>query len=94
MVDTGATYSFMPASMMRELGIVPNRTMTFRLANGQAVDYPVGRGVVQVNGYAEVVAICFGPDDVQPLIGIVTLEELGLAVDPVERKLIDLQPTL
>lgn len=92
MVDTGATYTFLPASMLRELGIVPHRTMTFRLGNGQTVDYPVGRGIVRVNGYAEVVAVCFGEDDAQPQLGVVTLEELGLAVDPVGRRLIDLQP--
>ena len=94
MVDTGANYTFLPASMLRDLGIVPRRTMTFRLGNGQTVDYQVGRGIVRVNGYAEVVAVCFGPDDAQPLLGVVTLEELGLGIDPVKGELIDLQPTL
>ena len=94
MVDTGATYSFMPASMLRELGIAPHRTMTFRLADGRTAEYPVGCGIVRVNGYAEVVAVCFGPDDARPLVGVVTLEELGLGVDPVKGELIDLEPTL
>ncbi len=94
MVDTGATYSFMPESMLRELGVTSHRTMTFRLANGQTVDYKVGRAVLQVNGYAEVVAVCFGQDGVQPLVGVVTLEELGLAVDPVRQRLVDLELTL
>ena len=94
MVDTGATYTFLPASTLKELGIVPHRTMTFRLADGRTVDYQVGRAIVQVNGFAELVAVCFGPDDIRPLLGVVTLEELGLGVDPVGNRLIDLQPTL
>ena len=94
MVNTGSTYSFIPASMLRELGIIPTRTMGFRLANGQEIDYEVGRVVLRINGYAEVTPVCFGQDGNTPLIGVVTLEELGLAVDPAGRRLIDLRPTL
>ena len=94
MVDTGPTYSFIPASMLRKLGIVPTRTMGFRLANGQEIDYEVGRVILRINGYSEITSVCFGQDENAPLIGVVTLEELGLAVDPIERRLIDLRPTL
>ena len=90
-VDTGATYTFLPKSMLRELGIVPRRTRTFRTGDGRRVDYEVGTGVIEVNGYDAVVSICFAPDDVQPLLGVVTLEELGLAVDPGGQQLIDLE---
>ena len=91
MVDTGATYTFLPASMLREIGIVPWRTRTFRTGDDRLIEYEVGMGVISVNGYDGVVDVCFAADDAQPLLGVVTLESLGLAVDPRGRRLVDLE---
>ncbi len=90
-VDTGATYTFLPTSILHDLGIIPRRTRTFRTGDGRRVDYEVGTGVIEVNGYDAVVDVCFAPDDVPPLLGVVTLESLGLAVDPGGQRLIDLE---
>lgn len=91
MVDTGATFTCLPTSMLRDLGIVPWRRSAFRTGDGRLVEYDVGMGVVSVNGYDGVVDVCFAPDDVQPLLGVVTLESLGLAVDPRGQRLVDLE---
>ena len=37
MVDTGATYTFLPGAMLRDLGIEPTRTSEFQLASGETV---------------------------------------------------------
>ena len=42
LVDTGATFSMMPASLLQRLGIEAVRSATFRIASGETVDYPTG----------------------------------------------------
>ena len=88
MVDTGATYTFLPGSLLRELGIEPTRTSEFQLASGETVQYARGEAVVRINGFAQTTPVIFGDDAAEPLIGVVTLEELELAVDPVAGALI------
>ena len=91
LVDTGASYTFLPTSMLRDLGIVPWRKRTFRTGDGRLVEYEVGMGIVSVNGYDAIVDVCFAQDDVQPLLGVVTLASLGLAVDPLGQRLVELE---
>lgn len=35
LVDTGATHSMMPASLLRQLGVTPARQRTFTMADGR-----------------------------------------------------------
>ena len=44
--------------------------------------YERGEALVRINGFAQVTPVVFGEDDAEPLIGVVTLEQLELAVDP------------
>ena len=88
MVDTGATYTFLPGSMLRELGIEPTRTSEFQLARGATAQYARGEAVIRIKGFARVTPVIFGDDDAEPLIGVFTLEQLELAVDPVAGALI------
>ena len=94
MVDTGATYTFLPGSMLRELGIAPTRTTDFQLANGEMAQYARGEAVIRINGFAQMTPVVFGDDYAEPLIGVVTLEQLELAVDPVADALIPARPRL
>ena len=88
MLDTGVTYTFLPASILRELGIEPTRASEFQLASGETVQYGRGEAVVRINDFAQTTPVIFGDDAAEPLIGVVTLEELELAVDPVAGALI------
>ena len=91
LVETGANYTFLPTSMLRDLGIVPWRKRTFRTGDGRLVEYDVGMAIVSVNGFDALVDVFFAQDDVQPLLGIVTLASLGLAVDPLGQRLVELE---
>ena len=88
MVDTGATYTFLPGAMLRELGVEPTRTSEFQLASGETVQYARGEAVVRINGFAQTTPVIFGDDAAAPLIGVFTLKQLELAVDPVANALI------
>lgn len=87
LVDSGAIYSVVPATVLRRLGIRPIATEEFSLANGTRVRR--GKGVAFFK-YGEKVGggdVIFGePGDAQ-LAGALTLEALGLVLDPLRREL-------
>lgn len=87
LVDTGSTFSALPASLLRRLGIAPTLTRRLRLANGQIEEYQAGTAFFTVNGRDGVAMVVFGPEDVY-LLGATTLESLLFVVDPVNKRLI------
>jgi clan AA aspartic protease len=88
LVDTGATHSVFPASLLRKVGIQPVATMRFMLADERKVEYPVGQAAVRIADRSWIVSVVFGPDDATPILGATTLETFGLAVDPVGKQLV------
>ena len=87
LVDTGSTFSALPASLLRRLDIAPTLTRRLRLANGQVEEYQAGTACFAVNGRDGVAMVVFGPEDVY-LLGATTLESLLFVVDPVNKRLI------
>ena len=87
-VDTGAAYTTLPSSVLRELGIEPIDKRTFLLADGRRVEMEYGRAWATVNGSSEVTIVVFGEEDAPALLGAYTLEGLALAVDPVAQRLV------
>ena len=88
LVDTGATYPQVPASILDEMGIEQIDTVTFRLADGTRVDRALGRAVIELQGISRPVSVVFGPEGSSILVGALALEECGLAVDARHRTLI------
>ena len=87
LVDTGATYTVLPASVLRELGVVPHRTSVFELADGSQHEWQMGRTWVRLQDKLEMTLVVFGEEDISPLLGAVTLEEFLLAPDPIRKTL-------
>jgi len=87
LVDSGAIYSLAPASVLRRLGIRPLRRDEFELADGSTMRRTVGLALFRIgNKLGGSEAIFGGPRD-EPLLGTMTLEALGLELDPVRRRL-------
>jgi predicted aspartyl protease len=87
-VDTGATFTVVPASILNNLGVVPNRRVRFRLADGGLLERDVGETMVRVLDYQAIRLVAFGSDDAPALLGSDTLEGLLLTVDPVQERLV------
>jgi clan AA aspartic protease len=87
LVDTGAIDCLVPAAELKNAGVQIEGSDTYILANGDLVEYPFGFGRVAFMGDETVTRIIFGPADCEPLIGVVTLESMGIGVDPVTRTL-------
>jgi clan AA aspartic protease len=82
LVDTGATNTALPATLLRRLGILPHRRSNFDLADGRQVELDIGRAWVRVDGQQEFTQVVFGGDGTEPILGAVTLQEMGLRADP------------
>ena len=87
LVDTGATFTIMPAPILEDLGIEPQRSGPFELADGSFRDYRMGETILRVEGEEVHSVVVFGDDDMDPILGAYTLERIGLAVDPARQRL-------
>ena len=93
LVDTGASYTLIPASALTELGIEPEKIRSFQLANGNTQDFPVGRANIELENNTENVHVVFGPDN-RILLGAMALEAFALAADAKNRRLVPADLTL
>ena len=87
LVDTGATYSVIPGGVLAELGIEPVETRISRIADGSRVELQTSWARFSAEGQNGVARVSFGPEGIY-LLGATALEDMGLAVDPVDQRLI------
>ena len=88
LADTGAPLTVVPAPLLGRLGIEKTRTISLVLADGRRATRDVGDAVVAVDDDAVPCRVVFGQSDDATLLGLTVLEQLGLAVDPVQRRLV------
>jgi clan AA aspartic protease len=86
LVDTGATDCLAPAGALREIGVEPVGSRTYELADGTRHEYPFGLVQIEIMGEVTAGRVIFGPDGVEPLVGIATLESAGLTIDPTTQR--------
>ena len=88
LVDTGASYSWIPRDVLESLGTQPEEERVFVLADGREVRYPMAWVRIKLGDRIQPTLIVFGDSGTEPLLGAFTLEGFGLGVDPVNRRLI------
>jgi clan AA aspartic protease len=88
LIDSGAVYSLLPVDVWQAIGLVPKREMDFALADGTTIRRAVSECHVSLpQGEAHTPVVLGQPGDAEPLLGVVTLEILGLVFDPFHRTL-------
>jgi predicted aspartyl protease len=88
LVDSGAGYTLLPDNVWQSLGLQPDREERFILADGTVVSRDMSTCYLtlpQGQNYSPVVLGQEGDD--QALLGAVTLEILGLVLNPFSRTL-------
>jgi clan AA aspartic protease len=88
LVDTGASDSMFPCSLLERLQIEPFQRRICKMADGREEEY--GRAIVSI-GIGDLRLPCpalMGPDDTY-LLGATTLEIFDLSVDPLKQGLIE-----
>jgi hypothetical protein len=87
LIDSGAIYSVVPATILDELGIKPLATQDFRLADGRKISRRKGGALFRYQDRIGGADVIFGEPGDSNLLGAFTLGALGLSLDPLKREL-------
>lgn len=87
LVDTGATTTVIPASVLKGLGIRPTKKQVFEYADGREVELEMAPATVRVEDKETITWVIFGEEGAGALLGAYTLEGVFLAVDPYNQRL-------
>jgi len=87
LVDSGATYSLLPKTVWETLDLKPQRRMTFTLADGTTIERSVSEALISFPQGEAHSPVILGEEADEPLLGVVTLEILGLVLNPFDRTL-------
>ena len=93
-VDTGASHTVIPATILDELGIEREQTRVFSFADGSRRELAIGWAEMDLQGQRGHVYVVFGPDSRKILIGAMALETFALAADAKYRRLIPAELTI
>lgn len=94
LVDSGAIYSVLPEDIWRALKLKPQREVEFTLADGTAITRGVSECRFEIRGEGATSPVVLGEQDDGALLGAVTLETLGLMLNPLTREILPMRMAL
>ena len=93
LVDTGASYTIIPAAVLEQLGVTPLRSVRARYADGSFEELGLGEAQMELEGMTSTVQVLFGTSRDTFLLGAMALEAFALAAVATNRQLIPAQVT-
>jgi len=87
LVDSGAICAVVPRTILAEIGVAPERVESFSLADCTQIRREVGSAMFTYQGKTSAAPVIFGEEGDAVLLGVITLEALGLVLDPLRREL-------
>ena len=87
-VDTGSTYTAVPRELLQRLGVPVERSLPAETADGRTVPVDVGETTIILEGFRFHTPVLFAEEGEPSLLGVVSLEQAALAVDPLAGRLI------
>ena len=94
LVDSGAVYTVLPEAVWRSLRLVPSRTAELSLADGTLIRRGISEARFRIGGRLATSPVVCGLDRDGALLGVVTLETLGLMLNPLSRELLPMRLVL
>ena len=91
LIDSGAVYSVLRRADWHALGLKPDRTLEFVLADGSTLTRGVSECVFDIEGQRATSPVVLGESEDEALLGAVTLETLGLMLNPLSRTLLPMR---
>jgi len=85
LVDSGAVYTLLPHQVWTSLRLTPKRRMSFTLADGTGVERDISECHITLPQGDAHTPIILGQKGDDALLGAVTLEILGLVLNPFSR---------
>ncbi|MDA2934927.1 aspartyl protease family protein [Acidobacteria bacterium AH-259-D05] len=87
LVDSGATYTLLPYHNWQAIALSPKRSLVFTLADGTALERQVSECYIALSEGEGHTPVILGEPGDEALLGTVTLEILGLVLNPFKRTL-------
>jgi len=87
LVDSGARYSLLPKAAWKAIGLKPKRKLSFTLADGTTIERAVSEAFISLPQGEAHTPVILGEVGDEALLGAVTLEILGLMLNPFDRTL-------
>jgi len=87
LVDSGAIYTLLPDEVWRAIELQPKRQMDFVLADGTTIARPVSEAHIALAQGDGTSPVILGEPGDEALLGVVTLEVMGLVLNPFKRVL-------
>ena len=88
LVDTGAAFSWVSRTRLERLGVAPSRRMPFRTIDGRVLERELAIVHIGTNGYVAPELVVMAEPGEMEVIGAHSIEGLGMAADPVQKKLV------
>jgi hypothetical protein len=87
-VDTGAAFSWISRARLEWLGVAASRKMSFRTIEGRLLERDMATVFVATGTFSVPDVVVMAEAGEMEVMGAHTIEGLGLAADPVQKKLI------
>jgi len=82
LADTGAIYTIVKRERLQRLDVKPRGKRRFKTADGRVIEREVGAAEIEIKGQSAYSVVILGEESDTEVLGVTSLEELGLQVDP------------
>jgi clan AA aspartic protease len=87
LVDSGASFTVLPRELVKKLNLKPSFQQSFTLADGRVVKRKIGNALIKFRKREVASPVVLGKKEDTLLLGVLTLEAMGLILDPFQRRL-------
>jgi len=88
LVDTGSELTWLPADLLRGIGITPRRKRVFSTATQQRIERDIGYAILSAEGYETNDEVVFAEPGDMTLLGVRTIEGFGVTVDNIAHRFV------
>ena len=82
LIDTGAVDTLVPRQHLEAIGLLPEGSRVYGLADGNELRFDIAVARLEFMGEIVGGTVIFGGETVEPLLGVTALESAGIEVDP------------
>ena len=88
LVDMGSELTWLPAEILKRVGITPRRKRVFATATQEKIEREVGYAILSAEGYETNDEVVFAQPGDMTLLGVRTLEGFGVMVDNIGHRFV------
>jgi len=88
LVDTGSELTWLPADVLKSVGITPRRKRILATATQQKIEREIGYAILSAEGYETNDEVVFAEAGDMAVLGVRTLEGFGVMVDNIGHRFV------